>query len=99
MRAIAAKVTTKGQITIPREVRKRLGLRAGDRVVFRLEEPDDQANVPTIEAEGGVARARVARIPDLMTLAGSMQPRSKRRGRSWAEIRGRAWDEEVRHRS
>jgi len=29
-----AKVTSKGQITIPREVRRRLGVRAGDRVVF-----------------------------------------------------------------
>jgi antitoxin PrlF len=29
-----AKVTSKGQITIPREVRHRLGVRAGDRVQF-----------------------------------------------------------------
>ena len=29
-----AKVTSKGQITIPREVRRRLGVRAGDRVQF-----------------------------------------------------------------
>jgi antitoxin PrlF len=29
-----AKVTSKGQITIPREIRRRLGVRAGDRVEF-----------------------------------------------------------------
>jgi AbrB family looped-hinge helix DNA binding protein len=29
-----AKVTSKGQITIPREIRRRLGVRAGDRVLF-----------------------------------------------------------------
>ena len=29
-----ARVTSKGQITIPREIRKKLGLRAGDKVLF-----------------------------------------------------------------
>lgn len=33
-----AKVTSKGQITIPREVRRRLGVRTGDRVVFEEDE-------------------------------------------------------------
>jgi len=32
--AIAARITSKGQITIPREVRERLGLRTGDQVEF-----------------------------------------------------------------
>ena len=32
-----AKLTTKGQITIPAEIRKRLNVQAGDKVVF-LEE-------------------------------------------------------------
>ncbi|HEY2118415.1 MAG TPA: AbrB/MazE/SpoVT family DNA-binding domain-containing protein [Candidatus Acidoferrum sp.] len=29
-----AKVTSKGQVTIPREIRRRLGVRAGDHLVF-----------------------------------------------------------------
>lgn len=30
----AAKITSKGQITLPKEIRDALGLRVGDRVVF-----------------------------------------------------------------
>ncbi len=32
----SAKVTSKGQITLPKEIRKALGLREGDRVSFRI---------------------------------------------------------------
>ena len=32
--ATSAKITSKGQITMPIEVRRALGIRAGDRVVF-----------------------------------------------------------------
>jgi antitoxin PrlF len=35
-------LTSKGQITIPREVRDRLGLREGDRLVFQF---DEQGNL------------------------------------------------------
>ncbi|MDQ3031702.1 MAG: AbrB/MazE/SpoVT family DNA-binding domain-containing protein [Myxococcota bacterium] len=31
-----ATVTSKGQVTIPREVRERLGIRAGDRLLFAV---------------------------------------------------------------
>ncbi len=34
MGGIAAKVTTKGQITLPKEVRERMGVEAGDEIDF-----------------------------------------------------------------
>jgi antitoxin PrlF len=33
-----AKITSKGQITVPREVRRALGVRAGDRLLFESDE-------------------------------------------------------------
>jgi len=38
-----AKVTSKGQITIPLDIRRKLGVRAGDQVIF--EATDDQVTV------------------------------------------------------
>ncbi len=35
-----AKMTTKGQITVPREVRRLLGVRAGDRLLFESDGKD-----------------------------------------------------------
>ena len=32
------KLTSKGQVTIPREIRDRMGLKKGDRVIFRFDE-------------------------------------------------------------
>ncbi len=37
MEVSVGSITTKGQITIPKEIREALGLREGDRVVFILE--------------------------------------------------------------
>lgn len=41
-----AKLTSKGQITIPKAVRERLGLRTGDRVEFVEEAPGQFRIVP-----------------------------------------------------
>ncbi len=46
-------VTVKGQVTIPKPVRDRLGLRPGDRVKFE------------VDAEGAVLLRRAAPQPDL----------------------------------
>ena len=53
-----ATLTSKGQVTIPKDVRDRLGLESGDRVVF--------------EFEGDVVRLRVERRKSLEELMGSL---------------------------
>lgn len=47
---LRAKVTSKGQLTIPREVRRALGIRAGDSLLFEV-------------GDDGELRVRVAREP------------------------------------
>ena len=78
---IAARVSSKGQITIPKLIRDALSLTEGDQVVFRV-----------IEGE----RAILARTPDLLELAGSVPTPAEARGLSWDEIRRRAWAAQVR---
>lgn len=68
---VAARLTSKGQITIPKAVREALGLRDGDEVVFRVE---------------GM-RAVLARTSDLIELAGSVPVPAAKRGASWDEVR------------
>jgi len=78
---IAARVSSKGQITIPKSIRDALSLSEGDQVVFRV-----------IEGE----RAILARTPDLLELAGSVPTPAEARGLSWDEIRRRTWAAQVR---
>jgi AbrB family looped-hinge helix DNA binding protein len=59
----AARVTSKGQITVPKRIRERLGVRPGDRIVFR--ERDDGSVV--VEAE----------TVDLLGLRGAVKPRRR----------------------
>ena len=70
---VAAKVTSKGQVTIPKEVREALGIGEGDQLVFRVEEH----------------RAILARTPDLLDLAGAVDVPAPRRGVPWDEVRRR----------
>ena len=53
-------VTTKGQITIPKAVRERLNLRAGDAVEFRFQ-PEDCSVVVT-RADGAQPKSRFESI-------------------------------------
>jgi antitoxin PrlF len=68
---IPARLTSKGQITLPKAVRDALGLHEGDRVLFRV--------------EGGYAV--LARTADLLELAGVVSVSSAQRGADWQEIR------------
>jgi AbrB family looped-hinge helix DNA binding protein len=68
---VAATMTSKGQITVPKAVRDALGLHARDRVVFRVEG----------------SYAVLARTADLLELAGSVPVSPDQRGADWADIR------------
>jgi len=79
----SATVTSKGQITIPVEVRRSLGLQEGDRVVFEIDESDADRV------------AKIRRASDFISMAGAIPPR-KRLPRSWSEERRIAIEEAVR---
>jgi antitoxin PrlF len=42
---LKAKVTSKGQLTIPKEVRRALGVREGDSLLFEMDEGGEQVRV------------------------------------------------------
>jgi antitoxin PrlF len=42
---LRAKVTSKGQLTIPKEVRRALGVREGDSLLFEMDEDEEQLRV------------------------------------------------------
>jgi AbrB family looped-hinge helix DNA binding protein len=65
-----AKITSKGQVTIPKSVRDTLGLREGDELLFRV----------------AGDRAVIAKTPDLLELAGSVPVPANRRGTPWDEV-------------
>ena len=67
---VAARVTSKGQVTIPRAVREALTIEEGDQVVFRVEG----------------RRAILARSADLMQLAGSVTVPAAKRGTPWDQV-------------
>lgn len=54
--AKTAKITSKGQITVPNEVRRALGVRAGDRLAF--EERGGEMRVVPVRSESPFARYR-----------------------------------------
>jgi AbrB family looped-hinge helix DNA binding protein len=66
----AAKITSKGQVTVPKVVRDALGIKEGDAVVFRV--------------EGN--RAVLARTPDFLALAGSVAVPAAKRNVAWDEV-------------
>lgn len=66
----AAKVTSKGQVTIPKAVREALGLKEGDSVLFRLEGD----------------RAVIAATPDFLELAGTFTVPASKRNVAWEDV-------------
>ena len=67
---ISARLSSKGQVTVPRAVRDALSLEEGDRLIFRVEGD----------------HAILARTADLLTLAGSVSVPAAKRGSQWADV-------------
>lgn len=70
---VAARVTSKGQVTIPKSVREALGVREGDDVIFRVEGD----------------RAVLARTPAFLDLAGSVPVPAAKRNAAWEDVMAR----------
>jgi AbrB family looped-hinge helix DNA binding protein len=69
----SAKLTSKGQVTIPKSVREALALHEGDEVIFRL--------------RGGTAT--LVKTPGFGELAGTVPVPTSKRGTPWDEVLGR----------
>lgn len=67
---VSARLSSKGQLTVPRAVREALSLAEGDEVIFRVEGD----------------RAVLARSPDLLALAGSVSVPAAKRGTQWRDV-------------
>lgn len=67
---VAARVTSKGQVTLPKAVRDALGISQGDAVVFRVEGD----------------RAVLARTPEFLTLAGAIKVPTTKRNVAWDDV-------------
>jgi AbrB family looped-hinge helix DNA binding protein len=69
---VSARLSSKGQVTVPRAVREALSLVEGDQIVFRVEGD----------------HAVLARTADLLALAGSVAVPAAKRGTPWDVVLG-----------
>jgi AbrB family looped-hinge helix DNA binding protein len=66
----SARLTSKGQVTIPKRVRDALDLHVGDELHFRVER----------------SRAVLAKTPDFLSLAGTVATPPGKRGSAWDDV-------------
>lgn len=71
MKEIISSITSKGQVTIPVEIRDYLGLNANDKVAFIID-------------DNGAVRLKVPRYPDVRSLRGAAG--SLKKQLSWQEM-------------
>jgi len=67
---VSAKVTSKGQVTVPMVVREALGINEGDEILFRVEGD----------------RAVMARTVEFLELAGTVAVPAAKRNIAWDEV-------------
>ncbi|MGI8608975.1 MAG: AbrB/MazE/SpoVT family DNA-binding domain-containing protein [Candidatus Dormibacteria bacterium] len=79
-----ATLTSKGQVTIPADVRKALGIKKGDQVVFEVE---------NLKIGGESRAARMRPAADLIALAGVASPQRGRRDVAGVDARRIAREE------
>ncbi len=83
-------LTSKGQVTIPRKIRERLGLRVGDRLEFRI----DKRGKLLVEPEPS---SRLGRVPGLLShLAGDRPVTIEEMDEGIREHARRKYDKAVR---
>jgi antitoxin PrlF len=78
-----ARMTSKGQVTIPKPVREALDLNEGDEVVFRVER----------------SRALLSKTPDFLALAGAVEIPPDKRGTPWDDVLRRTRRQRAERRS
>ncbi len=84
----AFSITSKGQVTIPKEVRQQLGLRAGSKVRFRVvgERAEIERVGPPIafavQSAAGMLRHRAPSCPPDFDVAGLLDPAGAQRKRA-----------------
>ncbi len=81
MKEIISTITSKGQVTIPAEVRNYLGIKTNDKIAF------------VIDSEG-VVRIRVPRYPDIASLRGAAG--SLNTPLSWQEMQEIAYEDRLK---
>lgn len=83
MKEIISTITSKGQVTIPAEVRKYLGIKTNDKIAF------------VIDSEGTV-RIRVPRYPNIASLRGAAG--SLKKPLSWQQMQEIAQEDRLKSR-
>ena len=72
---VPATLSSKGQITVSKAVRDALGLKEGDRVLFRVLE----------------GRAVLVKVEDFLDLAGRVSVSPEKKSAAWPEIKATTW--------